>query len=389
MKKYFIAFLFLYCTAKLNPVIVILSAIFGGVAVYSNQQTMQLGVLGSGSFATALAKLLTDNGNTINWYVRNKQTAEHIIKRHHNPNYLSSVYFDTNTLSLSDSIEETIKQSEYIVLAIPSSYIHETLKDLPRNLFNGKKIISAVKGIMPEQVLLVNDYLKQEFNVPLENYYCIMGPCHAEEVAAEKLSYLTFSGVDEMHTQEIAAHFKTVYLNTVINDDVYGVQFAAILKNIYALAAGIAHGLEYGDNFLSVLIANAADEMAGFLRKVGVRNMEVGIHHNILPGVQPIIPLKKSANYAASVYLGDLLVTCYSLFSRNRTFGNMIGKGYSVKSAQLELNMVAEGYNASRCINIINEKEKAEIPIAETVYKILWETLSPKEGFKQLEETLI
>lgn len=350
---------------------------------------MQLGVLGSGSFATALAKLLTDNGNKINWYVRNKQTAEHITKRHHNPNYLSSVYFDTGKLFLNNTIEETINQSEYIVLAIPSTYIHDTLKELPRNIFKDKKIISAVKGIMPEQVLLVNDYLKQEFNVPLENYYCIMGPCHAEEVAAEKLSYLTFSGVNETHTQQIADHFKTVYLNTIINDDVYGVQFAAILKNIYALAAGIAHGLEYGDNFLSVLIANAADEMAGFLREVGVRNMEVGIHHEIIPGVKTVIPLKKSANYAASVYLGDLLVTCYSLFSRNRTFGNMIGKGYSVKSAQLELNMVAEGYNASRCIHIINEKVKAEIPIAGTVYKILWENLPPKQGFKQIEETLI
>ena len=202
-------------------------------------------------------------------------------------------------------------------------------------------------------------------------------------------NYLTFSGINEKTTQEIAARFKTVYLNTVINDDVYGVQFAAILKNIYALAAGIAHGLEYGDNFLSVLIANAADEMAGFLRKVGVRNMEVGIHHEIIPGVQATIPLKKSANYAASVYLGDLLVTCYSLFSRNRTFGNMIGKGYSVKSAQLELNMVAEGYNASRCIHIINEKVKADIPVAEIVHRILWENLGPKQGFKEIEETLI
>jgi glycerol-3-phosphate dehydrogenase (NAD(P)+) len=350
---------------------------------------MQLAVLGSGSFATALAKLLTANGNTINWYVRTRQTAEYIRTRHHNPNYLQSVYFDTDKLYLSEDLTEIIRRSDSIVLAIPSSYIHETLAPLPRNVFEGKKIISAVKGIMPEQILLVNDYLRQEFNFLLEDYYCIMGPCHAEEVAAEKLSYLTFSGLKEENTQQIARYFKTEYLNTIINDDVVGVQFAAILKNIYALAAGIAHGLEYGDNFLSVLIANAADEMACFLRLVGVRNMEVGIHHEIIPGVQQPMPLKKSANYAASVYLGDLLVTCYSLFSRNRTFGNMIGKGYSVKSAQLELNMVAEGYNASRCIHIINQKVQAELTIAETVYRILWENLHPKEGFKKIEETLI
>lgn len=350
---------------------------------------MQFGVLGSGSFATALTKLLVENGNTINWYVRSPQVAEHIIKRKHNPNYLSTVYFDTSKLLLDRDIEKIILQSEYLVLAIPSAYIHDTLKDLPRTIFENKKIISAVKGIMPDQVLLVNDYLKQAFNFSLENYYCIMGPCHAEEVAAEKLSYLTFSGVNEAATQQIASQFKTEYLNTVINDDVYGVQFAAILKNIYALAAGIAHGLEYGDNFLSVLIANAADEMAGFLRQVGIRNMEVGIHHEIIPGVQPVVPLKKSANYAASVYLGDLLVTCYSLFSRNRTFGNMIGKGYSVKAAQLELNMVAEGYNASRCIKIINKKVGATLVIADAVYQILWENLSPKQAFQQIEETLI
>src|SRR5688572_8791850 len=196
-----------------------------------------------------------------------------------------------------------------------------------------------------------------------------MGPCHAEEVAAEKLSYLTFSGVDVPTTETIAASFTTEYLNTTISNDIFGVQFAAILKNIYALGAGIAHGLEYGDNFLSVFIANSADEMVGFLRKAGIQ--------------------KQTTNYAASVYLGDLLVTCYSLYSRNRTFGNMIGKGYSVKAAQLELNMVAEGYNASKCIYIINKNVKAEMPIAETLFKILWEQLSPARGFKHIEEVLV
>jgi glycerol-3-phosphate dehydrogenase (NAD(P)+) len=226
--------------------------------------------------------------------------------------------------------------------------------------------------------------MEKEFNVELKDYFTIMGPCHAEEVASEKLSYLTFSGADEETAVEIAACFKNEYLNTVVNDDIYGVQFAAILKNIYALGAGIATGLKYGDNFLSVLIANSADEMAGFLRNVGIHNIEVGKHE----GEDPVTH-KRKANYAASVYLGDLLVTCYSLYSRNRTFGAMIGKGYTVKAAQTELNMVAEGCNASKSIYIINKNVKAEMPIAETVYQILWEQLSPEEGFKQIEETLV
>jgi glycerol-3-phosphate dehydrogenase (NAD(P)+) len=210
-----------------------------------------------------------------------------------------------------------------------------------------------------------------------------MGPCHAEEVAAEKLSYLTFSGTEEEKAQEIASYFEGPNLNTIVNSDLYGVQYAAILKNIYALGAGIAHGLEYGDNFQSVLIANSADEMAGFLKKAGIANMDVGVHKN------PEQQKRKSPNYAASVYLGDLLVTSYSLFSRNRTFGNMIGKGYSVISAQLEMKMVAEGYNASKSIYLINEKLGADIPIATAIYQILWEHLSPVEGFRQIEENLI
>jgi glycerol-3-phosphate dehydrogenase (NAD(P)+) len=257
---------------------------------------------------------------------------------------------------------------------------------LPKNIFQNKKIVSAIKGILPEQNLLLNEYLKAEFSVDLKNYFTVLGPCHAEEVAAEKLSYLTFSGVDEETTLEIAAHFKTPYLNTLHNTDIYGVQFAAILKNIYALGAGIAHGLEYGDNFLSVLIANSADEMAGFLRKTGIQNVEVGsIDHTASRAHRE----KHITNYAASVYLGDLLVTCYSLYSRNRTFGNMIGKGYSVQAAQLEMSMVAEGYNASKCMNIINKNIHAEMPIAKAIYNILWEHLSPREGFLEIEKTLV
>ncbi|MEP7110846.1 MAG: NAD(P)H-dependent glycerol-3-phosphate dehydrogenase [Ferruginibacter sp.] len=345
---------------------------------------MTFGILGSGSWGTALAKILTDNGQTIYWWNRSQKLIDQIMTRRHNPHYLSTVYFNTNQLKLTSDPVEIIHHADCIIIAIPSSFAAATLLKLDKNIFAGKKIISAIKGILPEQNLLLNDFLNNEFDFPLENYFAVLGPCHAEEIAAEKLSYLTFSGIDEVATHEITKYFKTDYLNTVENDDIYGVQFAAVLKNIYAIGAGIAHGLDYGDNFLSVLIANSADEMAGFLKRAGIKNIEVG-HTDAVQFINE----HRSNNYAASVYLGDLLVTCYSLYSRNRTFGNMIGKGYSVKSAQLEMSMVAEGYNACKCMYLVNQTIKAEMPIAETVYGILWENLSPEEGFKKIEETLV
>jgi glycerol-3-phosphate dehydrogenase (NAD(P)+) len=307
-----------------------------------------------------------------------------MMQRHHNPNYLRSVYFNTSLISLSTDVSKVVAESDCVVIAVPSAYVVNTLEPLAGSCFADKKIVSAVKGILPDSNQLLNDYLKDQYGVQLNDYFTVMGPCHAEEVAAEKLSYLTFSGIDQEVTAQIAAYFATPYLNTILNNDVYGVQFAAILKNIYALGAGIAHGLEYGDNFLSVLIANSADEMAGFLRAVGIRHIEVGIHDSEDP-----VTHRKNANYAASVYLGDLLVTCYSLYSRNRTFGNMVGKGYSVKSAQLEMNMVAEGHNASRCIYVINKEIKAAMPIAEAIYQILWENVKPSKGFNIIEQLLV
>ncbi len=348
---------------------------------------MKFGILGSGSWGTALAKILTDNSNSIYWWIRSDNTIGSFKRRRHNPHYLNSAYFDTNLLHLTTDVQEVINAVDCIVIAVPSAFTIDVLGSLPKNIFQYKKIVSAVKGILPGNNLLLNEYLQNEFGLPLKDYFTVLGPCHAEEVAAEKLSYLTFSGIDEQTTIDISAFFKTSYLNTIHNNDIYGVQFAAVLKNIYAIGAGIAHGLEYGDNFLSVLIANSADEMAGFLRKAGIQNVEVGtIDHALTP---PRAEKKHTTNYAASVYLGDLLVTCYSLYSRNRTFGNMIGKGYSVKAAQLEMSMVAEGYNASKCMYIINKKIKAEMPIAETIYKILWENIPAEEGFEEIEKSLV
>ncbi len=332
---------------------------------------MQFGILGSGSWATALAKILTDAGKNIYWWVRNDDTISHLEKRRHNPHYLTNAYFNTGKLQLNSNINFVIEQSDVLVAVIPSVYINQVLSSLNKDAFNNKKIVSAVKGILPEKNQLFHEYLSENFNVPLENYFTLLGPSHAEEVAAEKLSYLTFSGLDISVTKQIAEAFKTEFILTSVNPDIIGVQYAAIMKNIYALGAGIAHGLDYGDNFLSVYIANAANEMVRFVREVKHEASDAHI------------------NYAASVYLGDLLVTCYSLYSRNRTLGNMIGKGYSVKVAQLELGMVAEGYNASKCVHNTNQQLKVAIPIADIIYKILWEQLLPADGFTAIEKMLV
>ena len=330
---------------------------------------MQFGIIGSGSWATAIAKILTDNGNDIYWWIRNEEMLGLMQKRKHNPQYLSSVYFNQQQLFLSNDLAEVVAKSDILVIAVPSAYAESVLEILPSEAFKGKKIVSAIKGILPNINVLLNDYLNNKFQFPITDYFTVLGPCHAEEVAGEKLSYLTFSGIEAATVFDIARYFETEYINTVVNQDVIGVQYAAVLKNIYALGAGIAHGLDYGDNFLSVYIANSANEMSQFFKALPVNSN----------------PSNKETNYTASVYLGDLLVTCYSLYSRNRTFGNMIGKGYSVKAAHLELSMVAEGYNASKCIVEANKTLQADIPIAETIYQILWKQLPAAEGFKKIE----
>ena len=335
--------------------------------------TKRIGIIGSGSWATAIAKIVTDNGHAIHWWVRQASNIEYFQKRHHNPHYLRNAYFDVSKIEFSDDVKNVVEGADIIVIAVPSIHIISSLTGLAPDAFKGKQVVSAVKGVLPKLNILLNDYLQQEYALPLEQYFTLLGPSHAEDVAAEQLSYLTFSGVDEEATKQIANYFATEYINTIVNTDVIGVQYAGVAKNIYALGAGIAHGLEYGDNFLSVYIANAASEMKKLLKAI----------------------MKKSdqscddVNYSASVYLGDLLVTCYSLHSRNRTFGNMIGKGYSVRAAELEMNMVAEGYNASKCITSINEELNVELPIVSAIYKILWEGADPTDAFKQIEKILI
>lgn len=330
---------------------------------------MQYGILGSGSWATALAKILTDNNQTINWWIRSEESISHLQRRRHNPKYLSQAYFELEQIRLSNSITYVIEQSDLLIIAVPSAYLEDLLSKLDTDIFTNKKIISAVKGLVPNHHMLLNEWLEKKFNIASENYFAILGPCHAEEVASEKLSFLTISGTDENFASKIADDFKNEYIYTLTNPDISGVQYASVLKNIYALGAGIAHGLEYGDNFISVYIANSANELVRFLRKINTAD-------------------NQTLNYAGSPYLGDLLVTCYSLYSRNRTFGNMIGKGYSVTSAKLELNMIAEGYYASRSIKIKNNEVNCDMPIAQNIYDILWNNLPAAAGFKNIETIL-
>lgn len=333
---------------------------------------MKYGLLGSGSWATAIAKILTGNGHTINWWVRDPQNLQKFSEKKHNPHYVSSITFNMEQVRLSSVLTDVVQGSDVVIIAIPSAYIPGALEPCDKTLFQNKKILSAVKGIIRNGNLLVNEYLKEQFHVAETDYAVVSGPCHAEEVAEEKLSYLTFSSITGADAQQYAAGFRCDYIHTIVNNDVPGVQFAAILKNIYAIGAGMAHGLDYGDNFMSVYIANAAEEMVGFLRRVvWDKNPSVKI------------------NYAASAYLGDLLVTCYSLHSRNRRFGNYIGKHYSVAAAQLEMNMVAEGYYAARGMHLINQTIGAEMPIATAIYQALWENEPAEAAFARIEQVLV
>ncbi len=325
-------------------------------------------VFGGGSWATAIVKMLCENLDEVGWYMRSVYTLEHIKKEQHNPNYLSSVEFKTEQLKLSNDINELVAYADYLIFVIPSAFLESELKKLTVSL-KGKVIVTAIKGIVPESSLIVGDHFYTHYDIPFEDIAVITGPCHAEEVALERLSYLTIACADATKAEIVAAHLRSDYIRCSISDDVKGTEYAAMLKNIYAIAAGIAHGLGYGDNFQSVLMSNAIREMKRYVKKV----------HK----------MKRDINDSA--YLGDLLVTGYSTFSRNRMFGNMIGKGYTVKSAQLEMSMVAEGYYATKSAFELNEakdKKKAKTPIIDAVYAILYEGKNPKGIFKKLTEKL-
>ena len=322
-------------------------------------------VIGGGSWATAITKMLCVNLNEVTWYMRNTDAIEHLKKHYHNPNYLSSVEFDIKKLRLTSDINEAVAYADYIIFAIPSAFLSGELEKMTESL-DGKVIFSAIKGIVPETSLIVGEHFNKTYSVPFENIGVITGPCHAEEVALERLSYLTIACGDANKAKVVAKYLSGDYIKTKISDDIIGTEYAAMLKNIYAIAAGIAHGLGYGDNFQSVLMSNGIREMKKFIKKVH----------------------KMKRNINDSAYLGDLLVTGYSVFSRNRMFGNMIGKGYTVKSAQMEMSMVAEGYYATKSAWKLNQEYKAKTPIIDAVYEILYEGKNAKKVFEKLTNRL-
>lgn len=328
----------------------------------------KVAMIGGGSWATAIIKMLSDNltEKEIYWWMRNEDAIAAIRAFKRNPNYLSAVQISLPDHHLSSDICHIIKQAEYIILNVPAAFLKETLKDVRAEDLKGKKIVSAIKGIVPDENLIIGEFLHTKYQVPFEDILVISGPCHAEEVALEKLSYLTIASLDTALATDFAKLLSTRYIKTNVSDDIFGTEYAAVLKNIYAVASGICHGLGYGDNFQAVLISNAIREIKDF--------------------VDAVHPIERDIKESA--YLGDLLVTAYSQFSRNRTFGNMIGKGYTVKSAQLEMNMVAEGYYAVSCMHFINKKYKVDMPISRAVYAILYEKHSPIVEMALLTERL-
>jgi len=330
------------------------------------KEEKKIAVIGGGSWATALVKILCNNLNSVNWWMRSDGAVAHILKYRHNPNYLQSVEFDLNKINVSTDLEEIIRPADIVIIATPSAFLVSIFEHFPKALLRDKVVFSAVKGIVPQHNTIPAHFIHDTFGTAYNKIGIICGPCHAEEVALERLSYLTIASQNEDHAERMADLLSCRYIKTTVSDDLFGTELSAVLKNVYAVAAGICSGLGYGDNFQSVLIANAIQEIENFIDEVSP------IHRDV----------------KSSAYLGDLLVTAYSKFSRNRTFGFMIGKGYSVKTAQLEMDMIAEGYYAVKCVLEINKEYNVEMPIVEAVYNILYERISPVIEMRILTDKL-
>ena len=322
-----------------------------------------IGILGSGSWATALAKIVMTNTEEINWYIRKQETIEEFIENRRNPNHLELAYFDTSKINFSNDINQIIEKSDILILAIPSPYLKQSLDEIKVDM-TGKKVISAVKGMIAGSNMRVTEYLHTQFNIPNNQLGIVSGPCHAEEIALERLSYLTIGCTDIEQSKEWCQMMTTKYVHTTPSEDVIGLEFSSVMKNIYAIAMGMCKSLHYGDNFLAVLLTNAIHEITRFAKATSDINR----------------------NITNSGYLGDVLVTAYSNFSRNRQFGQMIGMGYSVKAAQTEMEMVAEGYYGTKAIHQLNKELGVDLPIADAMYQILYKRKSPKMAIKELTQ---
>lgn len=327
-----------------------------------DENNYKVAVVGGGSWATAIVKMLCENMNRVGWYIRSESSADYLRREHHNPNYLSAVEFDTSKLCISSNINEVVENAYTVIFAIPSAFFSKEIRGMKVPM-KGKILFSAIKGLLPEKNIVMGQYLSKRFKIAPGRIGAITGPCHAEEVAMEHLSYLTVACQNQPIAENMASYLNGPYIRCKLSRDVIGVEYAAVLKNIYAVAAGIAHGLNYGDNFQAVLMSNAIREMDNFMSVV--------------------YPME-GRNIMDSAYLGDLLVTGYSYFSRNRMFGTMIGKGYTVKSAMLEMNMVAEGYYATYGVMQLIRQHDIRMPIVEAVYAILYQGKDRRDEFKKL-----
>lgn len=322
-------------------------------------------IMGGGTWGTALAKIVLMNQKHMNWFIRRDDQIEGFYKLGHNPNYLTDVKFNLAQITFYSNFEKAIRESDTIIITIPSPFVKQYFRRMIWNsTFRGKFMVSALKGIIPNDNMVMSEFLTSTYKIPPENIAVLSGPCHAEEVALERLSFLTVASKDQDKATLLSEAISSRLLKTRLSDDVVGIELAAVLKNIYAIAAGICQGLLYGDNFQAVLMSNCAREMSRFL--------------------DGVVPTER--NITDQHYLGDMLVTGYSQFSRNRTFGTMIGKGYPVKTAQLEMEMIAEGYYGAKCIYEMNSRFKIDMPIAQTVYQILYEKLAPQEAIRRLIE---
>lgn len=340
----------------------------------------KIAIIGGGSWATAIAKIVINHTHHIGWYMRRDDRIEDFKRLQHNPAYLTSVHFNIDEIDFSSNLNDIVQRYDTLVFVTPSPYLKNHLKKLKTRI-SDKFIVTAIKGIVPDENLVCSEYFHQVFDVPYSNLACIGGPSHAEEVALDRLSYLTVACSDDEKAQAFADVLASNVIKTKTSADVLGIEYASVLKNVYAIAAGICSGLKYGDNFQAVLMSNALQEMNRFLTVV--RDMQT-------KGRDDMPMTRNQTEQPAindSAYMGDLLVTGYSNFSRNRTFGSMIGKGYSVKSAQIEMEMIAEGYFGTKCMKEINRRLHVNMPILDAVYNILYERIAPQIEIKLLTDS--